>query len=105
MICCPSTFARRSGGREEEIKENEQKVGGDGKRGFGGDGRREQERKVGGDGRREREELTTPSTPVFGRGGFGGGEEEPRGGGEEDYGDEFPVFSASAFFPVSDEFP
>ena len=108
MICCPSSFSGRSGGREaergfreEEIREEERKVGVEGKRGFGG----EVERRVGGEGRREREELTTPSTPVFGRGGFAGGEEEePRGGGEEDYGDEFPVFSGT-FFPVSDEFP
>ena len=68
----------------------------------GGEGRR-----LGGEGRREREELTTPSTPVFGRGGFGGEgkEEETRGGGEEDYdSDEFPILSGT-FFPVSDEFP
>ena len=68
-----------------------------------------EERRVGGEGRREREELTTPSTPVFGRGGFGGKEEkeeETRGGGEEDYeADEFPILSSGSFFPVSDEFP
>ena len=65
-----------------------------------------QERRMGAGGRREREELTTPSTSVFGRGGFGNGgeEEEARGGGEEDYGDEFPVFSGT-FFRVCDEFP
>ena len=71
---------------------------------FGGE-----ERRAGGEGRREREELTTPSTPVFGRGGFGGEgkEEETRGGaGEEDYGsDEFPLLSAGTWHPVSDEFP
>ena len=76
-------------------------MGGEGRK-VGGEGRR-----VGGEGRREREELTTPSTPVLSRGGFGeeGKEEETRGGGEDDYGsDEFPILSGS-FFPVSDEFP
>ena len=89
MICCPSSFGRRSGGRQDG-------------RGFEG-----KERRVGGGGRRkEGEELTTPSTSVFGREGFGNGgeEEEARGGGEEDYGEEFPVFSGT-FFPASDEFP
>ena len=80
----------------------ERKVEGEGRR-VGGEGRR-----LGGEERREREELTTPSTPVSGRGGFGGeeNEEEPRGGGEEDFAsDEFPIISSGTFFPVSDEFP
>ena len=132
MICCPSSFGRKSGGREdgrgfkgEERREQEMGVGGNREDGrvFRGEERREQERRLGAGGRkREREELTTPSTSVFGRGGFGnvgggeeddtiggfgngGGEEETKGGGEEDYGEEFPVFSAGTFFPVSDEFP
>ena len=90
MICCPNTFGKRSGERKEE------------ERGFRGEESREQERGVG--GKREREELTsTPSTSVLGRGGFRG-EEKTRGGGREDYDEEFPVFSGT-FFPVSDEFP
>ena len=91
MICCPNTFGKRSGERKEE------------ERGFRGEERGEQEREVG--GKREREELTTttPSTSVLGRGGFRG-EEKTRGGGREDYDEEFPVFSGT-FFPVSDEFP
>ena len=90
MICCPTSFGRRSGEREK------------GGRVSGG------EERVGGEGRREREELTTPSTPVSGRGGFEveDKEEEPRGGGEEDFAsDEFPILSSGSFFPVSDEFP
>ena len=110
MICCPSSFGRKSGGREdgrgfkgEERREQEMGVGGNREDGrvFRGEERREQERRLGAGGRkREREELTTPSTSVFGRGGFGnggGGEEETRGGREEDYGDEFPVFSDATF--------
>ena len=73
----------------------------------GGEERVGGEERGGGEGRREREELSTPSTPVLSRGGFGeeGKEEETRGGGEDDYGsDEFPILSGT-FFPVSDEFP